>query len=104
MEQLQKSLRLQKKPIRPIALLSMKKKKQLKGSIELYQLSENYKAIGCIAIEKLTNEIDTFYIEKLSVTPEYRHKGYGTTLIEFAAMQIIKHGGKTSMTLIDSNT
>jgi N-acetylglutamate synthase-like GNAT family acetyltransferase len=63
------------------------------------------KAAGCIAIEKSIREEDTFYIEKVSVLPEYRHNGYGIDLMNFALDKIKIKGGKwVSIALIDSNT
>ena len=78
---------------------------QLDKGIELYQLTINDKVIGCIAIEKSKKEVDTFYIEKVSIIPEYRNQGYGVKMMEFAT-QIIKANGGTwiSIALIDSNT
>lgn len=61
--------------------------------------------IGCIAIEKSAKEIDTFYIEKVSVIPRYRNQGFGTKLIDFATSKIKAFGGKSiSIALIDTNT
>jgi ribosomal protein S18 acetylase RimI-like enzyme len=79
-------------------------KRNLEKGIELYLLINDDKAAGCIAIEKSVNETNTFYIEKVSVLPEYRHKGYGTMLMDFATGKIKKSGGKcVSIALIDSN-
>jgi len=48
---------------------------QLRNGINLYALSINSKMIACFGIEKSTNEIDTYYIEKVSVIPEFRNQG-----------------------------
>jgi ribosomal protein S18 acetylase RimI-like enzyme len=80
-------------------------KAQLDKGIELYQLILHGTAIGCIAIEKSIKEVDTFYIEKVSILPEYRNQGYGVKIMEFATNKIIENGGKwISIALIDSNT
>jgi diamine N-acetyltransferase len=63
--------------------------------IELYKLSESNKQIGFAAIEKAPNDNDTFYIEKLAVLPEYRHKGYGKQLVDFAINRIKENGART---------
>lgn len=77
---------------------------QLNTGIKLFRLKEDKQDIGCIAIEKSAKEIDTFYIEKVSVIPEYRNQGYGTRLMEFATLKISELGGKwISIALIDSN-
>lgn len=72
---------------------------------EFYKHENNGYSIGFIAIEKSDKEKDTFYIEKIAVHPEYRHKGLGKQLMDFATKRIIELGGKRiSIGLIDSNT
>jgi diamine N-acetyltransferase len=79
-------------------------KTQLSKGVELYLLIVDDTAKGCIAIEKSSKEIETYYIEKVSVLPEYRHKGYGVALMGFASTIIKQAGGKkASLALIDSN-
>ena len=78
---------------------------QLSNGIDLYAISIQRQTIGCIAIEKSTKETDTFYIEKVSVLPEFRNQGYGVQLMNFATLRIKELGGKSvSIALIDSNT
>jgi ribosomal protein S18 acetylase RimI-like enzyme len=77
---------------------------QLNKGIDLYSMSSDGKRIGCIAIERSTKELDTFYIEKVSVLPEFRNRGYGINLMDFATSKIREAGGKiVSIALIDSN-
>lgn len=77
---------------------------QLNKGIDLYTISDDGKMIGCIAIEKSSREADTFYIEKVSVIPEFRNQGYGLTLMNFATSKIQRLGAKAiSISLIDSN-
>jgi N-acetylglutamate synthase-like GNAT family acetyltransferase len=77
---------------------------QLEQGIELFQLTINNQVIGCIAIERSKKEIDTFYIEKVSIIPEYRNQGYGCNMMEFAVKNIRENGGQwISIALIDSN-
>jgi diamine N-acetyltransferase len=79
-------------------------KAQLCAGIDLYVLSVDNKTIGCVAIEKSKKETDTFYIEKVSIKPEYRNQGYGLKLMEFACSMIKKTGGKfVSIALINSH-
>ena len=80
-------------------------KTQLIKGIDLYAISMNGQLIGCIAIEKSAREIDSFYIEKVSVVPEFRNQGVGVKLMDFAVTKIKESGGKSvSVALIDSNT
>ncbi len=80
-------------------------KTQLNKGIDLYTMSFEGKLLGCIAIEKSAKEKDTFYIEKVSVVPEYRNRGFGVQLMDFAISKIQESGGSiVSIALIDSNT
>ncbi len=77
---------------------------QLDKGIDLYALSADNILIGCIAIERSIKEKDTFYIEKVSIMPEYRNQGYGVRLMDFATLKIKELGGKViSIALIDLN-
>jgi diamine N-acetyltransferase len=77
----------------------------LKNGIALYGLKMENRLVGCIAIEKSKREVDTYYIEKVSVLPEFRHQGIGVRLMDFATNKIKNAGGKMiSIALIDSNS
>jgi ribosomal protein S18 acetylase RimI-like enzyme len=80
-------------------------REQLKNGIALYGLKMENRLVGCIAIEKSKREADTYYIEKVSVLPEFRHQGIGVRLMDFATDKIKNAGGKIiSIALIDSNS
>ena len=80
-------------------------REQLNNGIELYGLKMNNRLVGCIAIEKSKREPSTYYIEKVSVLPEFRHQGIGVRLMDFATAKIKDAGGQIiSIALIDSNT
>ena len=80
-------------------------REQLKNGIALYGLKMDNRLVGCIAIEKSKREADTYYIEKVSVLPEFRHQGIGVRLMDFATDKIKNAGGKMiSIALIDSNS
>ena len=80
-------------------------REQLKNGIALYGLKLGNRLVGCIAIEKSKREADTYYIEKVSVLPEFRHQGIGVRLMDFATDKIKNSGGKIiSIALIDSNS
>jgi diamine N-acetyltransferase len=77
---------------------------QLKNGIELFLFQINKQPAGCIAVEKSQKEPETFYIEKVSIIPVQRHKGYGVKLMDYAVDQIRLRGGKRiSIALIDKN-
>ena len=48
--------------------------------------------IGFVAVEK--SDDDLYFIEKLSVLPDYRHSGYGKSLVQFAIDYIKDHRGR----------
>ncbi len=74
-----------------------------KGSI-FYGLYSNGKIIGCIGIEKSSEE-HKYYIEKLAVLPDKRHHGYGKMLMDFACENIHEKNGKLiSIGIINENT
>ena len=80
-------------------------REQLKNGLALYGLKMENRLVGCIAIEKSKREVDTYYIEKVSVLPEFRHQGIGVRLMDFATDKIKNAGGKMiSIALIDSNS
>jgi diamine N-acetyltransferase len=71
---------------------------------EFYCLEDNNQPIGFIVIEKSDNEKETFYIEKVAIHPDYRHKNKGRQIMEFAENRILELGGKRiSVGLIDEN-
>jgi len=71
-------------------LIGMKNK-----GVELYKLTLNRQQIGFIAIEQAPSDKETYYIEKVAVLPEYRHKGHGKRLVDFAINTIKKKRAKT---------
>lgn len=78
---------------------------QLTDYREFYCFEENNEVIGFIGIEKSLSEAETFYIEKVAVHPEFRNRGVGAKLMEFASFRIKQLGGKRiSIGLINSNT
>jgi len=78
-------------------LIEMKEK-----GIAMFGLFLEGTQIGFVAIESA--DIETYYIERLSVLPEFRNKGYGTQLMDFAFDYVKKVGGeKISIALMDNN-
>ncbi len=67
---------------------------QLEKGIELYLMTDDHVPVGCIAIEESKTEAETFYIEKVSVVPDYRNRRLGVELMNFATSLIAKRGGK----------
>ena len=80
------------------SLINLKKK-----GAEFFAFILNKKQIGFMAIEE-SNENGIYYLEKLAILPEYRHKNYGKMLIKFAGDYILsKKGKKISIGIINKH-
>jgi ribosomal protein S18 acetylase RimI-like enzyme len=70
---------------------------------KLFGVLDDKKQIGFVVVEKADNGL--YYMEKLAVIPEYRHKGIGTRIIDFVFEYVREHGGDTvSIGIIDENS
>jgi len=77
---------------------------KMNSNTEFYLLESSGYFIGFIAIEKSKKEKGTFYIEKVAIHPDYRHKGKGKQIMEFAEKRIKELDGKRiSVGLINEN-
>ncbi|MBP7902149.1 MAG: GNAT family N-acetyltransferase [Spirochaetes bacterium] len=73
-------------------------------SVSLYGLFEYGTIIGTVALEKSKENPEVYYLERLSVLPEKRHKGYGKMLMDYAKKQAaLDNAKKISIGVIDSN-
>ena len=80
-------------------------KSQLSNNKEFYFYETNKSIVGFISIEKSKHNPKTFYIEKVAVHPDFRHKGIGKHLMCFAENRIKKlNGYQISIGLINSNS
>ncbi|MGE5398508.1 MAG: GNAT family N-acetyltransferase, partial [Chitinophagales bacterium] len=71
--------------------------------IVMFAVMDNQKYIGFVAIERANDK--TYYMEKLAVIPEYRHKGYGKAIMDFVVNHVKeKEGIKISIGIINENT
>lgn len=60
--------------------------------------------IGFFAIEKNEHERDLYYLGKLGVIPDQRHKGFGRQMLEFVFNEIRQAGqGRISIGIINEN-
>jgi len=72
-----------------------------KGNL-MFVLTQEDTIIGFMQLEKANS--DTYYLEKITVLPEYRHFGYGCELLRFAQDQVKARGGKKiGIAIIEEN-
>ena len=70
--------------------------------IQMFGLFEDSKQAGFMAIEK--KDTETYYLEKLAVTPAFRHRGYGSSLMDYARDFVSRAGGhRISIAIINEN-
>ena len=85
------------------SLITLDKLLELKDKSELFGLFLKNKQVGFVAVEKADDSI--YYLDKLAVLPEYRHKGYGGKLVEFVVRYVRELGGqKISLGMINEST
>ncbi len=65
---------------------------EYRRGIKMFGLFADEPQIGFAALEQ--KDQATFYLEKLAVLPEYRHKGCGEALVRYAVEYVRKMGGK----------
>jgi diamine N-acetyltransferase len=85
------------------SLVTLKQLNEMKRKgLKLSGLFEGDVQVGFAAVEKKKHKV--FNLEKLSVLPEYRHKGYGGKLVEFAEEYVKNAGGeKLSIGIINEH-
>jgi ribosomal protein S18 acetylase RimI-like enzyme len=78
--------------------------RHVQGGMALYGMFHVATLIGCVAVKRSKQDPSVFYIERLAVAPEQRHRGYGGQLLSFAAHLIRTSGGTTaSIGVMDNN-
>ena len=98
------NLTLKNAPTHPSNLTLGALKDACSRGVVFYGLYYHDKLIGCIGIEKSKDE-DTCYIEKLSVLPDNRHKGFGVVLMDFACQFLRERNRKkVSIGIINEST
>lgn len=75
-------LTIKNAPTNAAFLQDYKLLEDLNSGIDMFGLFENSTQVGFMALKR--KDKDTFYLEKLSVLPAYRHNGYGLLLLNYA--------------------
>src|SRR4030042_963345 len=85
------------------SLITLDRLLELKAKAKLFGLFWNNTQVGFVAIEKADDKV--YYLDKLAVLPQYRHKGCGRKLVEFVSSYVKKHDGqRVSLGMIDEST
>ena len=72
---------------------------------EFYLLEAERDIVGIVALEKSPKEDALYFIERLAVLPQFRHKGYGRLLMDYASERAAeKRGRRVSVAIINENT
>lgn len=71
-------------------------------NIDMFVVTNEDACIGFVALEKADNGV--YYLERLAILPEYRHKGYGKMVLDFAVSHVRERKGKRiSIGIINEN-
>jgi ribosomal protein S18 acetylase RimI-like enzyme len=74
-----------------------------KKGISYFIQMESGIPVGCVAIEKADDKL--YYIERLSVLPNHRRRGFGHNLMAYGIQKIKQSGGeRISVAIIARNT
>ena len=70
--------------------------------IDMFAVVDGEACIGFVALEKADQGV--YYMERLAILPEYRHRGYGKKLLDFVVKHVRERGGKEiSIGIINEN-
>ena len=75
---------------------------RIKG-VKFFGLFQDGVQVGFVAVERADDTV--YYLEKLAVPPQYRHRGYGKKLVKFV-LEYVKErkGERVSLGMIDQST
>jgi len=92
-------------PTNPAFITPEKLKEALAGKpVRFFGLFDDGRQVGCVALEPSRDESGVFFLERLAVVPEARHKGYGVALLNFAFREAKKaNAEKIKIGIIDEN-
>jgi len=77
----------------------------MRNGLAMYGYFDGSTLAGCVGIEASRKEPGAFYIERLAVLPEQRHRGLGRKLLDCACSEIRRRGGSAAaIGIINENT
>jgi len=97
------NITIQNAPTNPAFLAINKLEESVNQNVNYFIYIEEDKIVGCVGIQPGKND-DEYYIERLGVLPDYRHRGIGRKLLEYSIQEIKKRNcGKISIGIINEN-
>lgn len=77
---------------------------QINAGWYMYGFYNEELLVGYVSLSKVTDNENTYEIHNLAVLPDYRHKGYGKTLLDFCINKIKElKGEKIIIGIIEEN-
>jgi ribosomal protein S18 acetylase RimI-like enzyme len=89
---LELNLTRENSPTHPSFITTGRLREDRNKGVKFFGLFLGEKQVGFVAVERA--DVGLYYVERLAVLPEYRHRGYGKRLMEFAFEYIETNGGK----------
>lgn len=86
------NLTIENAPTNPAFIKFENLAKMRENGVAMFGVCDENEQVGFVAVEK-ANE-DVFYMEKLAVLPQFRHKGYGKAIMDFVFEYVKNNGGK----------
>lgn len=79
-------------PTHPAFITINRLQEAIDKGVVFFGIFDGKSLTGLVAIEKSTT--DVYYLERLSVLPGYRHRGYGRKLLDYGFKYVRAKGGK----------
>ena len=91
-------------PTNPAFLEIDRFRDHLSGDVALFGLVAEGVSAGCVAVEAAPTGEGLYFIERLAVLPEFRHRGFGRRLMDRAFDYVRERGGTAvSIAVIDEH-
>ncbi len=86
------------------AFINIEKFRSFASKRECFIKVEKNQKIGFVAIEKSKNQELNYFMERLSILPEFRNRGFGKEILNFVFDYVKNKGGKNiSIGMINEN-
>lgn len=91
-------------PTNPAFITIEKLEDSITSGTVFFLAKDNIENVGCVAIEPDKQDSSNFFIERLAVIPEKRHKKTGIKLLDYALSEIkSRKGSSAGIAIINEN-